>query len=93
MEQEVETALVGILFLLKLLSSVLLIAQEQLDVAFAQIPRVVEHRLVVVYLLVRHRFAISLEVISIGNFQVSRFLIAFPLHDARSKVVVVEGEV
>ena len=92
-ELEVESALIGILFLLKLLTAVLLVAQEELQVAVAQEPGVVEHHLVVVYLLIGHRLAVTLGIVAFGHEEVARPLVPLPLHDARRTVVVVEGEV
>ena len=92
-ELEVESALIGILFLLKLLTAVLLVAQKELQVAVAQEPGVVEHHLVVVYLLIGHRLAVTLGIVAFRDEKVARLLVSFPLHDARRTVIVVEDEV
>ena len=73
MEHEVESAFLRILFLLKLLTAVLLITQEEFQIAVAQEPGIVEHRLVMVNLLIRHRFAVTLGIVAIRNFQLARF--------------------
>ena len=92
MEHEVESAFLRILFLLKLLTAVLLITQEELQIAVAQEPGIVEHRLVMVNLLIRHRFAVTLGIVAIRNFQLARFLISFSLYDARSEMIIIECE-
>ena len=83
MEYEVESAFLRILFLLKLLTAVLLITQEEFQIAVAQEPGIVEHRLVMVNLLIRHRFAVTLgiELFPIRNFcKISEMVIDDSLH-------------
>ena len=92
MEHEIESAFLRILFLLKLLTAVLLITQEEFQIAVAQEPGIVEHRLVMVNLLIRHRFAVTLGIVAIRNFQLARFLISFSLYDARSEMIIIECE-
>ena len=93
MEHEVESTFFRILFLLKLLTSVLLITQKEFQVAVAQKPGIIQHSLVMMNLLIRHRFAIALHIVAVGHFQLSRFLISFSLHDARSEMIIIECEV
>ena len=92
MEHEIESAFLRILFLLKLLTAVLLITQEEFQIAVAQEPGIIKYSLVMMNLLIRHRFAVTFGIVAIGNFQFARFLISFSLYDARSEMIIIECE-
>ena len=92
MEHEIESAFLRILFLLKLLTAVLLITQEELQIAVAQEPGIIKYSLVMMNLLIRHRLAVTLGIVVIGNFQFARFLISFSLYDAWSEMIIIECE-
>ena len=92
MEHEIESAFLRILFLLKLLTAVLLITQEELQIAVAQEPGIIKYSLVMMNLLIRHRLAVTLGIVAFRNFQFARFLISFSLYDARSEMIIIECE-
>ena len=68
MEHEIESAFLRILFLLKLLTAVLLITQEELQIAVAQEPGIIKYSLVMMNLLIRHRLAVTLGIVAFRNF-------------------------
>ena len=90
MQEEVESTLIGMLFLLKLLTAILLIPQQEFQISIAQVPGVIKHRLVMMYLLIRHRLAITLQVIAIGHQELTRLLISLTLHKSWGKMVIIE---
>ena len=92
MEHEIESAFLRILFLLKLLTAVLLITQEELQIAVAQEPGIIKYSLVMMNLLIRHRLAVTLGIVAFRNFQFARFLISFSFYDARSEMIIIECE-
>ena len=54
--------------LLKLLTAVLLITQEELQIAVAQEPGIIKYSLVMMNLLIRHRLAVTLGIVAFRNF-------------------------
>ena len=91
MEAEVELIVAGAL--LVFLATVLLIADNGLQLAGGQIEGVVAHGLVVLDLLKRQALAIGLAVPSVGMLQCAGLLIALALNDAGSLVEGAEHQV
>ena len=73
--------------LLILLTAVLLIADDGLEVARREVQRVVPHSLVVLHLLVRQRLAVAMIRESFSVNQFSRYLVTLSLNDAWRQVI------
>ena len=73
--------------LLKLLAAVLLVADDGLQPTVRQIQRVVPHHFVMLHLLVRQPFAVTVSAPTVGVAELSRLSITLTLDDARSLVI------
>ena len=84
---EFEVEFVFIFRLLKLLSAVLLIADDSLQITCREVERVVPYQLIVLHLLEGQLFAVAVARESLFVFQLARLWVALSLDDARRQVI------
>ena len=84
---EFEVEFVFIFRLLKLLSAVLLIADDSLQITHREVQRVVPYQLVVLHLLEGQRLAVAVACESLFVHQFARLRVALTLDDARRQVI------
>ena len=82
-----EVELIVVLRLLKLLSAVLLIADDSLQITRREVERVVPYQLIVLHLLEGQLFAVAVARESLFVFQLARLWVALSLDDARRQVI------
>ena len=84
---EFEVELIVVLRLLKLLTAVLLIADDSLQITRREVQRVVPYQLVVLHLLEGQLLAVAVARESLFVHQFARLRVAFTLDDARRQVI------